>query len=141
MHAHELEQLAAWLAGTDIGWLELRGPNECVRLRNDGVRVDAVPDDPPSSLDAASAAMQPVVATAMSVGVFLHRHPLQDAPLVRPGARVRAGQALGLLRIGALLLPVTAPKDATVAGTLVAHGETVGFGTPLVELQPIAEGG
>jgi hypothetical protein len=44
-----------------------------------------------------------------------------------------------LLQIGSLLLSVTAPKDATVIGARVAHGETVGFATPLVELEPLVE--
>jgi acetyl-CoA carboxylase biotin carboxyl carrier protein len=49
---------------------------------------------------------------------------------------VRAGQTLGLLQIGALLLPVTAPHDGAVVGTLVPHGAAVGYGTPLLQLQP-----
>ena len=71
--------------------------------------------------------------------MFLHNPPLNDAPLARPGSIVHTGQVLGLLQIGTLLLPVNAPKDATVIGALVAHGESVGFGTPLVELEPLDE--
>ena len=136
MHIDELAQLSAWLAATDITWLELRGPAGQVRLRNDGTRVVRVDDDAPAKPgDAEPAEVPRHVASAGSVGVFLHRHPLHDTPLARPGTRVRAGQTLGLLQIGCLLLPVTAPQDATLTGTLVAHGQTVGFGTPLFELQ------
>ena len=59
------------------------------------------------------------------------------APLAPPGARVPQGQPLGLLRIGALLLPVPAPHDGRVAGVLDAHGTAVGHGTPLVDLRPL----
>ena len=135
-----LRELAAWLAPTDIGLLELRGPQMTLRLRRDGgplgevVQVDARDDAPATSTETPQADAS--VVTATSVGVFLHRHPLREAPLARPGANVRAGQTLGLLQIGELLLPVTAPHDSTVVGTLAVHGAAVGYGTPLLHLQP-----
>lgn len=141
MRIDDIKQLSAWLADTDIALLELRGPDVHLRLRHDGARVDQVDDDLPPAPDAPGAATGRVVATAASVGVFLHQHPLQEAPLARPGLRVNAGQTIGLLQIGSLLLPVRAPRDATVAAALVAHGTTVGYGTPLIELQPLVEAG
>jgi acetyl-CoA carboxylase biotin carboxyl carrier protein len=133
MPIDDIQQLLAWLADTDIALLELRGRGVHLRLRHDGERVDGADDDVPPALDAPAAAGR-VVAAASSVGVFLHQHPLQEAPLARPGTRVDAGQTIGLLQIGSLLLPVCAARDATVAATLVAHGITVGYGTPLIEL-------
>ena len=136
---NQLEQLSQWLVATDIAVLELRGPGVQIRLRHDGARVEQIEEVAPAAVETMSAQVPRLVAAASSVGVFLHSHPLNDAPLARPGASVRAGQALGLLQIGALLLPVTATKDATVIGALVADGEAVGFGTPLVELEPLDE--
>ena len=123
-HRH-VGQISAWLAGTDIALLELRGPGVSLTLRQHHGTVAA---EPPSGLD---------TVTAASVGVFLHSHPLHEAPLVRIGERVRAGQTLGLLRIGALLLPVPAPRPGIVARVLVAHDAIVGFGTRLFELLPL----
>jgi acetyl-CoA carboxylase biotin carboxyl carrier protein len=71
------------------------------------------------------------------LGVFLHAHPCATAPFVRPGARVQAGQTLGLLRIGVLLLPVTASRAGTVAAVRVEDGATVGYGAALVDLHPL----
>jgi acetyl-CoA carboxylase biotin carboxyl carrier protein len=139
MHIDQLEQLSEWLVATDIAVLELRGPGVHIRLRHDGARVDLVEDAAPAAVEPTSAQVPRIIAAASSVGVFLHNHPLNDAPLARPGSTVHAGQVLGLLQIGTLLLPVNAPKDATVIGALVAHGESVGFGTPLVELEPLDE--
>ena len=140
----ELPQLAAWLAGTDIGLLELRTPQGYVRLRRDGLAPnDLVVEErcdsagaavPPDSAAPTAPATQQVVAS--SVGVFLHHHPLRDVPLAPPGAGVRAGQTLGLLQIGALLLPVAAPQAGVVAALLAVHGSVVGYGTALVELHP-----
>ena len=139
MHIDRLEQLSEWLAATDIAMLELRGPDGRIRLRHDSARVEKIEDAAPATTDTTRVGPSRLTVAACSVGVFLHGHPLQTTPLARPGARVRAGQPLGLLQIGALLLPVTAPKDAMVIDALVAHGETVGFATPLVELEHLAE--
>jgi acetyl-CoA carboxylase biotin carboxyl carrier protein len=45
-----------------------------------------------------------------------------------------AGQVLGLLKIGALLLPVPAPRAGVVKTVLATEGSLVGFGDPLVAL-------
>ena len=78
-----------------------------------------------------------VAATAGSVGVFLHRHPLRDTAIAEAGATVRRGGLVGLLQIGALLLPVTSPCDGVVGAMLLEHGATAGYGARLVELHPL----
>ena len=133
MSAERVSQLSAWLtawlSATDIDLLELRGEGIELRLLREGDRVDVLA--PGQGI----APAQPALAVvAPSVGIFLHSHPLHDAPLTMPGQAVAAGETLGLLRIGALLLPVIAPQAGTVAGHLVAHGTVVGYGTPVVDL-------
>jgi acetyl-CoA carboxylase biotin carboxyl carrier protein len=130
MQSDDIARIAAWLAATDIGLLELRGPGTALRLRHDGsgVGVDAI--------DAEPAAVRAVPAP--SVGVFLHRHPLRHDDLAAPGSAVVAGQALGLLQTGPLLLAVPAPADGVVQAQCVPHGTAVGYGTPLVVLLPNA---
>jgi len=135
--AEQLKQLAAWLAGTDIGLLELRTPSGTVRLgRGDAAVGEVVPPDGDLAQDQATEP-DPArsVATASSVGVFLHAHPLAQAPIVRIGERVSTGQELGLLRIGLLLLPVNAPVSGRVSAVSVDNGSTVGYGASLVELR------
>ena len=133
MRIDDVRQLSAWLEATDIDMLELQGPGERLCLRRNGNRIEVA-----SAGDEESAGPLTVVK-AESVGVFLDRHPQRGEPLATSGARVRAGQALGLLQIGALLLPVTAPHDGTALATLVAPGTAVGYGTPLIELHPYWE--
>src|SRR5436190_15533967 len=101
--AEQLRQMAAWLAGTDIGLLELRTPHGTVRLGRNGTPAgEIVQLNQPARDEEAGPGPAPAVATAPSVGVFLHAHPLHDALMVRPGERVAAGQDLGLLQIGPL---------------------------------------
>jgi acetyl-CoA carboxylase biotin carboxyl carrier protein len=130
MQIADVQQLSAWLAATDIDLLELHGPGEHLCLRRDGARVEVVPGDAVQDGPESRA-----VASAASPGVFLHGHPLRGETLASPGTVARAGQVLGLLQIGVLLLPVTAPAEGVVQAMLVAQGVTVGYGAPLVELR------
>ena len=136
MRADLIQQIAAWLAATDIGLLELRGPGQTLRLRHQGSAIDIVETDDAALPDAAAApdASQPVTVAASSVGVFLHRHPLREEALAPPGTPVAPGQALGLLQAGPLLLSVLAPAAGIVLELLAAHGAVVGYGTPLITL-------
>ena len=122
-------QLATWLAGTDIGLLELRTPQGTLRLERQGDDIVELPEEEAES--------EPLSIHAPSVGVFLHSHPLAAAPLVRIGQRAEAGQTVGLLKIGPLMLPVPAPQAGIGDGMPVADGLAVGYGTPLVDLNPL----
>lgn len=140
----EIQQLSAWLADSDIGLLELHTPQGYVRLRRDGVTPGGVMveercDKPEVTAAPCRGTPTPPSArlvVASSVGVFLHHHPLRNAPLAPPGIAVKAGQTVGLLQIGPLLLPVAAPQAGVVATLLVAHGSVVGYGAALIELHP-----
>ncbi|MDM0039861.1 acetyl-CoA carboxylase biotin carboxyl carrier protein subunit [Variovorax sp. J22G21] len=135
--ADQLQQLAAWLADTDIGLLELRTPEGMVRLGRSRAPSRAIVQlDADDDGSAPAPAADTATAVASSAGVFLHGHPMHLVPLARVGERVVAGQPVGLLQIGPLLLPVAAPLAGVIAAVCVAAGCTVGYGTALVELQP-----
>ena len=76
--------------------------------------------------------------TSSGFGLFLHAHPLHETPFIRRGDRVFAGQVLGLLRIGALLLPVRAPHGGVVKAFAAPDGLLVGFGDRAMILSPSA---
>ena len=137
MRIDSLQQLATSLADAGIGLLELRGPGVLLRLGRDAADVAAVVESSVSMPGPSRATPSSgTTVSAPAAGVFLHTHPMQSTPLAPVGAPVRAGAPIALLQIGALLLPVTAPRAAIVAGLLVAQGATVGYGTPLMELAP-----
>jgi len=135
MACDSIRQMSAWLADSDIDLLELRGPGVLLRLHRDGAVVDIEPRAAATHATRPQQALGQTVS-APSVGVFLAAHPLQTTALARPGVRVRLGEPIGLLQIGALLLPVCAPANATVGAVLVASGTLVGYGTPLFDLEP-----
>ena len=129
-----IRQLGEWLRATDISLLELRGPGESIRLRRQpsGEVREAEADAAPSAVPQSNGTT--TLVRAGSVGIVLHTHPLRIEPLVKPGQQVAAGQAVALLRIGQVLLPVAAPRAGVVSRIVSTHESAVGFGTPLVEL-------
>ena len=74
------------------------------------------------------------LSSASLAGSFLTRHPLRDEPLAAAGVRVAAGQALGLIQVGDLLVPVYAPRDGVVEATLRENGALVGLRRPIVHV-------
>ena len=117
MPFQHVAEISAWLAGSDITRLELSGPEGVVRLGQ-----EVAPATPAS-----------VAVRSAGVGVFLHRHPLS------PGARVAAGQMVGLLQVGVLLMPVLAPSAGLAVGYLVPHGQIVGFGVAVLTLESLPQ--
>lgn len=135
MQIDSLQELSESLDEAGIGLLELRGPGVLLRLGRDA--ADAASACPSSVATPNASPSKPshrVTVNAPSAGVFLHAHPMQSIPLAPVGVPVRAGAPIGLLRIGALLLPVWAPRAAVVTSLRVADGTLVGYGTPLVDL-------
>jgi acetyl-CoA carboxylase biotin carboxyl carrier protein len=125
-------QLSAWLANTDIGLLELRTPQGILRLGRQGGDMVELPMEEEEEDEA-----EPVTVKASSVGLFLHTHPVATEPLARIGQRVDAGQLIGLLNIGPLLLPVSAPQAGIVDALHAESGIAVGYGAPLIDLHPL----
>lgn len=127
--ALRIPELSAWLRGTDIGLLELRTPEGTLRLARRDDDIVELPEE--------EAEPELMEVKAPSLGVFLHSHPLASAPLVRTGQHVQEGQTIGLLKIGPLLLPVTAPQAGIVEGIHANDATAVGYGAPLFNLHPL----
>jgi acetyl-CoA carboxylase biotin carboxyl carrier protein len=127
-----VDQLSVWLKDAGLALLELRGPSATLRLVNDGASVSVVEGEEIPPVDAPS-----ITIRAPSPGIFLDRHPLHERAIAMVAADVRAGEPLGFLQIGPLLLAVSAPRSGTVTDMPIEHGTIIGYGTPLFELQPI----
>jgi acetyl-CoA carboxylase biotin carboxyl carrier protein len=131
----QTRQLIEWLDRTDIALLELSGPGQSVRLRRHGAGFESATSAPEPAAAAEAPPETTTVVRAHSVGLVLHAHPLREDALVRVGQQVSAGQTVALLKIGAVLLPVPAPRAGVVARIVAASHGVVGFGDPLVELE------
>ncbi|HEY4985563.1 MAG TPA: biotin/lipoyl-containing protein [Bradyrhizobium sp.] len=137
MTVQHIQQLASWLAEAGIDYLELSGPGQRLRLTGagrgrSGSQAAGVADD-----TGEIHTVDGFVVKAPVAGTLLHRHPMQRTPLAPRGSRIRAGQTVALLQIGALLVPIEAPREGIVANLLVEDGTLVGFGTGIIRLNDI----
>jgi acetyl-CoA carboxylase biotin carboxyl carrier protein len=115
-----IKQLSAWISQRGIDLLELTTPEASLRLQRDA---------------SAPAAAGPVQAsryhelTAPSPGRYLDRHPLSTQPLVMSGVSVEAGQLVGFLQIGTLLLPLRSAQAGRIVSLPRSPGDTLGYGS------------
>lgn len=143
MELNELQQLIAKLEASGLRSLELSRPGERVKLTmSDNSEVQVVNADDTVELFAAPASLQaaPAGTTVLTeaAGLFLATHPMRSKPLVEVGQSVKKNDVLGLLKIGPVYAPVTAPTDGVVTQILASDGALLGFGAPVLGIAPSA---
>lgn len=72
--------------------------------------------------------------TAPLPGIYLDRHPLSNQPLVRPGVSISAGQLIGFLQVGCLLVPLRSAQAGRIASLPQRPGDTLGYGSVVMYL-------
>jgi acetyl-CoA carboxylase biotin carboxyl carrier protein len=132
MKVKDLQQLVRWLEEAGIGSFEIENDDCSLRMN---LRSDATLSGPISvTIDDGEDTGCGVIVAAELPGIFLIQHPQNASPIVPLGARVRAGELVGLLQVGQIYATVTAGNDGRLAKILAAPETLVGFGTPLFEI-------
>ena len=115
-----IKQLSTWISQRGIDLLELTTPEAALSLQRDA------PDSAAADLVQGSGYHE---LTAPSPGRYLDRHPLSTQPLVMSGASVEAGQLVGFLQIGTLLLPLRSAQAGRIVSLPPSPGDTLGYGS------------
>ncbi|MBP7241831.1 acetyl-CoA carboxylase biotin carboxyl carrier protein subunit [Amaricoccus sp.] len=136
MRPGEMADLAAAMIAAGIARLELIGPDFRLAL----ARGEAAPEETDETAGGTEAAAETdadvIPVTAPALGMLLRAHPLHERPLAGDGEAVVAGQAIALLRIGALMTPVAAPANGVIVAALAEEGALVGYGDRLFDFLP-----
>lgn len=138
MKIEKLRQITAWLEAADIDYFEFTSAGQTVRLAlagNGRTLEQAVAPVGESPISPSHADSGHTAAVAASVGIFLTTHPLRSLPFTKVGDMVKKDSILGLLRIGRIYAPVSAPQDGVVTRILIEHETAVDYGTRLIEIQ------
>jgi|GEM_PF-3227658 len=132
-----LRQMAASMSAARLTEINLQGSGWTVRMRFNpsetslpdarSVANSSVVSQPPDSLPAESW----FTVTSPLPGRFLSGYPGHSEPYVRAGIMVKAGDLLGLVQSGMMLLPVRSPADGKVR-EIMAGGENVEYDSPVV---------
>ncbi|OBZ95884.1 hypothetical protein ADU59_10245 [Pararhizobium polonicum] len=83
-----------------------------------------------------SRTMQPGNVVAPMAGVFCSDHPAVAVRSSGAPLEVGAGEPLGFIRIGPILLPITAATPGVLTLRIAGDGALVGYGAPLFEFEP-----
>ncbi len=135
---HVIRQLSAWMNSGGIDLLELTTPETALSLERDAPVHSislASASLPPGSIRQKPPAPEPLQGapcyevTAPSPGIYLDRHPLSATPLVMAGASIEAGQLVGFLQIGNLLLPLRSDHAGRIVSLPQTPGDTLGYGS------------
>jgi acetyl-CoA carboxylase biotin carboxyl carrier protein len=76
---------------------------------------------------------------AEMVGTFYHASEPGARPFVVAGDHVELGQQVGILEAMKLMTPVKADLNGRIAKILIADGEAVEYGQPLLAVEPGTE--
>ncbi|USJ27538.1 acetyl-CoA carboxylase biotin carboxyl carrier protein [Ensifer adhaerens] len=132
------------LISTLTNWLGASGASELEISTKDGhtlkivLPLDASPARPrEAAKDVTSSAMEGWTVKAPLAGVFRDRHPgdVDASPLASEGSTVEAGNVVGFVEVGPILMPVIAPVTANVAGVHARAGELIGYGDPVLTME------
>ncbi|PSH63410.1 acetyl-CoA carboxylase [Phyllobacterium brassicacearum] len=126
--------LAAALQAAGVDGIEIIQPGRTLRIVTGR---DAPGADPlVQILQSTSCAAKPDKVSAPMAGVFSSHHPASSAPPSQPPLKVAAGETLGFIGIGSILLPVKAVKPGVMTRRVAEDGSVVGYGDPLFEFEP-----
>lgn len=132
MHIDKLRQLIGWMSDAGLARLELKTMQFELRLQRSATASPRAPANVAPTPQPAP--LPPASITAKGCGHFHARHPARDTPQISPGQAVRVGDVIGVIAVGEQLLAVTADLDGTAGEYLVADGQLVDYGKPLLEL-------
>lgn len=134
MNVAELRSLVRHMRDHGVETLDVRERHARLRIRLDPAHRGCTGG---GSAGRGSSALERerTLVRAGVAGTFTDAHPLRPEPFAAPGARVRAGQLLGLLKVGAIYRPVLARTGGVLARTLAGPGAEVTRGTPLFEIR------
>lgn len=133
MKASELATLVQWLDAAGISDFEVKEPGRLIRVVMQGHGRAG----PGSSAVAAEPGRRTRQVVAPARGIFMATHPLRAKPLAEVGARVAAGDILGLLKVDDVLYrPVLAGHGGRVSRRWVADSERIDDGTLLFDIAP-----
>ncbi len=141
MELNELQQLIASMEASGLHSLELRRPGE--RLKLTLIANDAIPSQPGevtviSEVACPSPTQAGITVRTEAAGLFLASHPMRTSPLTQVGATVKQNEVVGLLKIGPIYAPISAPVDGVVSQIYATEGTLLGYGAPVLEISSTA---
>jgi acetyl-CoA carboxylase biotin carboxyl carrier protein len=130
-----VRSLVGMMRGGGMTELDLAFGSVSIRLRGGSAPAPAI-----AGLPAVDPLPPPIpddpgpVLTAPMIGTFYSSPSPGTPPFVEPGDAIAAGQIIGIIEAMKIMNEIPAETGGLVEEVLVANGQPVEFGTPLVRL-------
>lgn len=130
-----MQEIAAWLESAGASAIEIETEDgrhvrivmdDAASLRADHGQRDVVATVPASIL----------TAKAPFAGHFLDAYPARGAPEAAEDTAVAAGDIVGFVKVGPLLMSVRSPEAGTLNECPVRTGDLVGYGDTIFSIEP-----
>lgn len=131
MDIRKIKKLIDLMIESDLQAIEVKEGDQAISLtrRSPVVAAAAVAAAPVE----APVAKTPrgAVETAPMVGVYYAAPSPGEAPFVRVGQTISAGESLGIIEAMKIMNPIEATQSGVIEEILVKNGDVVQFGQPL----------
>jgi acetyl-CoA carboxylase biotin carboxyl carrier protein len=134
MDIRKIKKLIDLMIESDLQAIEVKEGDQSIALtRRSPVVAAAVPAPLASAPTTAPVAKTPrgAVETSPMVGVFYSAQSPGEAPFVKIGQTVSAGETLGIIEAMKIMNPIEATQSGVIEEILVKNGEVIQFGQAL----------
>ena len=134
MDIRKIKKLIDLMIESDLQAIEVKEGDQSIALtRRSPVVAAAVPAPLASAPTTAPVAKTPrgAVETSPMVGVFYAAQSPGEAPFVKIGQTVSAGETLGIIEAMKIMNPIEATQSGVIEEILVKNGEVIQFGQAL----------
>lgn len=133
MDIRKIKKLIDLMIESDLQAIEVKEGDQSIALtRRTPVVAAATPTAPtPTAQAPAAKAPRGAVETSPMVGVFYAAPSPGEAPFIKIGQTVSAGDTLGIIEAMKIMNPIEATQSGVIEEILVKNGEVIQFGQPL----------
>ena len=133
MDIRKIKKLIDLMIESDLQAIEVKEGDQSIALTRRTPVVAAATPTVPTPTAQAPAAKVPrgAVETSPMVGVFYAAPSPGEAPFIKIGQTVSAGDTLGIIEAMKIMNPIEATQSGVIEEILVKNGEVIQFGQPL----------
>lgn len=140
-NSEDVVQISQWLRDAGLSSLELSNAHG-TRLRISVGDYESAPahtaplSDAPAFAHPEKAPSTDIPVKAPYFGNVLLCNPVTKKEFAPEGSSVKAEDTVAMLQIGELTVPITAPRNGTVAHFVAKEGDLIGYGQTVLTLLP-----
>ena len=133
MDIRKIKKLIDLMIESDLQAIEVKEGDQSIALTRRNPEVAAAVPAMPAPAAAAPAAKSPrgAVETSPMVGVFYAAPSPGEAPFIKVGQTVSAGDTLGIIEAMKIMNPIEATQSGVIEEILVKNGDVIQFGQAL----------